>query len=249
MTKLVEIVNNEPLTTSLIIARELTRTHKSICNLIKQYRKDFDELGKIGEFQMSQRNGINSTYYYLNEQHLTFLIMMLRVKQNENDKVLNFKKLITKEFFNMRKWILEQQTQKANQEYLEVRKQSKIGRRQETDVIKEFVDYATNQGSKSAFRYYSNISTMENKAFFILKEKFKNVREILNITQLNKIIFADIIVRQALIEGMEKGMKYKDIFILAKERVLQAAATLPKEILPGIEFKQIEMGENQIENK
>ena len=52
------------------------------------------------------------------------------------------------------------------------------------------------------------ISKMENQAFFILKEKFKNVREILNITQLSKIIIADMIVRQAIIEGMEKEMFY-----------------------------------------
>ena len=233
MTDLVLLKNNEPLTTSLIVARELKRTHKSIANMIKLYRKDFEEMGIIGEFQMSQRNGNNAIFYHLNEQHLTFLIMMLRVKQNENDRVLDFKKRITKEFFSMRKWILEQKTQKQNQQYIETRNKSKIGRKQETDIIKTFIEYAKSQGSKSADKYYMIFSKMENSAFFILKEKFPNVRGVLNMGQLSKIIVADMIVKTAIIEGMEKGLLYKDIFQLAKKRVVDMADSLGvKEILP-----------------
>jgi phage regulator Rha-like protein len=242
MSNLVLLKNNQPLTTSLIVARELKRTHKSIGNLIKQYRKDFNELGnKVIEFEMSQKHGRPTIIYYLNEQHLTFLIMMLRVKQNENDKVLEFKKRITKEFFNMRKWILEQKTKKQNEEYIKTRGKSILGRKQETNIIKIFIEYAKNQGSKNADKYYMIISKMENSAFFILKEKFKNVREILNIQQLSKIIIADMIVKQAIIEGMEKEMFYKDIFQLAKKRVIEMSNSLGiKEVLPITEFKYLE---------
>lgn len=240
MSNLVTINNNEPLTTSLIIARELKRTHKSIMNLIKEYRKNFEEFGNVGEFEMSQRHGKNTKIFQLNEPQVMFLITMLRVKQNEFDKVLDFKVKITKEFFTMRKWILEQETKKQNQQYIETRNKSKIGRRQETDIIKIFIEYAKDQGSKSAEKYYMIFSKMENSAFFILKEKFKNVREILNITQLSKIIVADIIVRTAIIEGMKNKMFYKDIFQLAKERVMKMSNSLGlKEVLPNIEFKQL----------
>ena len=85
------------------------------------------------------------------------------------------------------------------------------------------------------------ISKMENSAFFILKEKFKNVREVLSITQLSKIIVADMIVKTAIIEGMEKEMYYKDIFQLAKKKVVEMANSVGiKEVLPSIDFKQIE---------
>lgn len=238
MPNLVTLKNNEPQTTSLIVSEQLNRTHKGIIRLIRDRENDFNEFGTL-RFENAKSKGRPTEFVYLNEQHLTFLIMMLRVKQSENDKVLQFKKKITKEFFKMRKWILEQKIQKANQEYIEMRKQSKIGRRLETDIIKQFVEYATKQGSKSANKYYMNISKMENKAFFIIKEKFKNVREILNITQLSKIMYADIVVRQALIEGMEKQMFYKDIYQLAKNKVIQASNSLPKEIIPGLKFTQI----------
>jgi len=90
------------------------------------------------------------------------------------------------------------------------------------------------------------ISKMENSAFFILQEKFKNVREILNIKQLSLIIVSDMIVRQAIIEGMDKEMFYKDIFQEAKKRVLEMANSLGfKEVLPNVEFKQISMLEEE----
>jgi len=232
MSKLVLLDNNEPLTTSLIVSEELKRTHKSITNLCKTYENSFKKFGTFRISNSKSKGGRPEKFYYLNEQQLTFLIMMLRVKKNENDKVLEFKEKITKEFHKMKKWILEQKTLKANEEYQKERKKSKIGRRKETDVIKTFIEYAKKQGSKSAEKYYISISTMENKAFFILKEKFKNVREILNITQLTKIMYADIVVRQALLEGMSKNMKYKEIYQLAKERVLMAASSIGMEEIP-----------------
>ena len=43
-----------------------------------------------------------------------------------------------------------------------------------------------------------------------------------------------------IIEGMDKEMFYKDIFQLAKKRVLSIANSLGfKDILPNVEFKQL----------
>ena len=159
-----------------------------------------------------------------------------------SDIVLDFKESLVKQFILQKKWILEQKTQKQNQQYIETRNQSKIGRKQETDIIKEFIEYAKKQGSKNADKYYMIISKMENAAFFILKEKFKNVTEILNIQQLSKIIVADMIVKQAIIEGMKKEIFYKDIFQEAKKKVVEMSNSLGfKEVIPNIEFKQIRM--------
>jgi phage regulator Rha-like protein len=240
MDNLVILKNNKPLTTSLIVARELKRLHKNITYIIEKYRKDFEEFGTIGDFENIQRNGKSTKIYYLNEEQLIFLITMLRPKKNENDLVLNVKKKMSKEFAMLRKWKLTQDMQKQNQEYIETRGKSKIGRKQQTDIIKDFIEYAKNQGSKSADKYYMIFSKMENAAFFILKDKFKNIREILNITQLSKIIVADMIVNKAINEGMKEGMFYKDIFKLAKERILDMSNNVgEKEIIPSIELKQI----------
>jgi hypothetical protein len=155
---------------------------------------------------------------------------------------------IADKFVEMERWILNQKTQKANEEYIATRGKSKLGRRQETDVIKQFVEYAVSQGSKHADKYYIHYSKMENNAFFILQDKFKNVREILDITQLSKIIIADLIVKQAIIEGMEKEMYYKDIYTLAKDRVVAMANSIGvREILPSsIKFTEIETTKEEL---
>ena len=72
----------------------------------------------------------------------------------------------------------------------------------ETDVIKQFIEYAVKQGSKSYKKNpslaYSNITKMENKSLFILENKVKNLRDILNCKQLDEIKQADEIVEKAL---------------------------------------------------
>src|SRR4030042_5234287 len=120
---------------------------------------DKNELKKLGilsfENQLkSGKRGQPKNIYYLNEEQYLFLIMNMRTKANEKDQVLKLKMKISKQFVSMRKWILDQKTQKANQEYIETRGKSKLGRRQETDIIKEFIEYAKSQGSTSADKYY-----------------------------------------------------------------------------------------------
>jgi hypothetical protein len=154
---------------------------------------------------------------------------------DNSDRVLDFKESLVKQFFQMRKWILEQKTIKENEAYKLQRSKGKVTRLQETDVIKQFIEYAKSQGSTNADRYYAIISKMENQAFFILKAKYPNVREILNMEQLAKIEFADLVVKNAIIKGMDKGIGYKDIYQLAKEGVIQASNALGcKDILSDI---------------
>ncbi len=244
MNNLLTIKKDEIYIATDILAKELDRQHKIIYNLVNIYKKEIEMLGAL-HFEnvpnTGEKGGGTKKIYYLNKKQYIFLITNMRTKADELTTVMKAKLEIADKFVDMEKWILDQKTQKANQEYIETRGKSKLGRKQETDVIKEFIEYAKSQGSKSADKYYMIFSKMENSAFFILKEKFKNVREILNITQLSKIIIADMIVKQAIIEGMDKQTPYKDIFQEAKKRVVDLANSLGfKDILPSIEFKELE---------
>lgn len=233
--KLITLKNKKLYVSTNIISKKCDVEHRSILSLIKTHKKDIEDFGKLLEDKEKIPKGRPLNIFLLNEEQFTFVITLM-----QNSKVtVKAKKLITKQFYQMKNWILENEIQKQNTEYLNVRKQSKLERKKETDIIDIFVEYAKKQGSKSADTYFCNITKMENSAFFIIKEEFKNVREILNITQLAKIMYADIVVRQALIEGMENKMHYKDIYQLAKKRVIKTAESLPKEIIPGLEFKQI----------
>jgi len=246
MNNLLNVKNETVYVSTKILAQELNREHRNIYRLVNTYKKELEMLGVL-RFEIAKHNDTNlekggapSKIYYLNEEQYIFLITNMRTKANEFDTVMKAKMEISKQFVQMKKWILEQKTQKQNQQYIETRNQSKIGRRQETDIIKMFIEYAKKQGSKSADKYYMIFSKMENAAFFMLKEKFKNVREILNIQQLSKIIIADMIVKQAIIEGMEKEIPYKEIFQEAKRKVIIMSNSIgAKEVIPNMEFKQI----------
>ena len=119
--------------------------------------------------------------------------------------------------------------------WVETRQNQKLTRKDETDTIKKFVEYAILQGSKSATRYYSLITQMENKALFIVKDKFPNLKDVLTPRQLMNSAVCNEIVINALEEGIEKEMFYKDIFQLAKQRVETFASVMPKTQVPMIE--------------
>ena len=89
--------NNEPLTTSQIVSEQLKRTHKSIMNLVNAHKKDFEEFGTLSFSKGKSTGGRPIEFVYLNEQQLTFLIMNMKALKKDGDRVLDFKKLITKE--------------------------------------------------------------------------------------------------------------------------------------------------------
>jgi hypothetical protein len=107
-----------------------------------------------------------------------------------------------------------------------MREDGKAPYMQKTEVIKVFVDYAIEQGSGSASRYYSNFAKMENKSLFECHQKFKNMREVLSIRQLFQVATADQIIEKALVDGMNDEMHYKEIYKLAKGRVIEYAALI-----------------------
>lgn len=105
--------------------------------------------------------------------------------------------------------------------------EGKQTRRELTDTIKDFVSYAKSQGSQSAEKYYMSITKMEYAALGMLEAKEKGFRDTLNISQVHTLAVAEHIAREAILQGMEEGMFYKDIYKFAKQAVERYAATLP----------------------
>lgn len=121
---------------------------------------------------------------------------------------------------------------KQSPEWKQVRAEGKGDRRIETDAIKEFIEYAKSQGSKSAEKYYVNLSRMENKALFLVEQKYPNLRERLGISQLRTIQMADRIVAKALEDGMNQSLHYKEIYKLAKGQVETFAGCIGQSPVP-----------------
>jgi len=234
MNKLVELNNNEPVTTTLIIADGMNVKHLALLQLVRKYEDRLKNKGTL-KFEILKSGGRPTTFYYLNEQQTAFLITLMR----NSKKVVDFKDKLNDEFYRMKKILSEVLIRQKSEAWLEQRELGKISTKEKTGIIKEFVEYATKQGSKSAIKYYTNISTMENKALFFLEQKFKNVRDVLTGQQLQIIATADIAVAQALKFGMENNMHYKDIYKLAKDRIIIMSEIIPKTTVPMTENKLI----------
>ena len=224
---LVQIKGKEPITSTLIVAEGMELKHRAIMVLVDKYKEKLETFGTFA-FEMRKSGGRPVRFAWLNEGQTVFLISLMR-----NSKiVVNFKQELTKEFFRQRKLIAHLLTQRQNKAWLEQREQGKLSRREETDTIKEFVDYCKARGSLSAERYYANISKMENKALFILEQKFPNIRDILSGQQLQIIASADVAVARALRYGMEQNMPYKEIYQLAKKRIMEFADIVGRTPIP-----------------
>ncbi len=95
------------------------------------------------------------------------------------------------------------------------RQLSKETRKAETDVIKQFVEYARAHKSSNADRYYSSLSTLANRAVEIKDRDFTEGEKLHNLHLVERVI------ARALTDGMNAGKDYHDIFKEAKRRVEQ----------------------------
>lgn len=97
------------------------------------------------------------------------------------------------------------------------RADGKMIRRVETDAIKEFIEYAKNNGSQSSERYYAIITKATNEILGIEAGK----RDELSAKQLEHLAMVERVIASALTQGVEKEMHYKDIYKLAASKAKQ----------------------------
>jgi phage regulator Rha-like protein len=244
--KMVELINNKPLTSTKVIEKYTDVKHQNILQLFRRHEKSIEKFGVImfetWKPKKGSKGGRPETFYYLNEYQFTFFIMLM----GNSEKVVQFKIDINKQFHQMRKWILEQKTMKANEAYKVTRNQAKIYRVAETEEIKKLVDYAKSNGSQSPEKYYILYSNLA-KAYFDIQIKLKqgqNFREMLDIGQLTKVMWADMIIKGTITKGIEAKIPYKDIYQLAKAEILKNVELIGgKEAIPV--FEQILLETNK----
>lgn len=171
--------------------------------------------------------GKKFTAYRMNKTAFSMIAMRFETKA-----AFKWQAIFAKAFVKMEKALAHIENQKANAEWLERRASGKLTRHEETDTVKIFVDYAKNQGSTKAETYYMNISKMQNKALFLIDQKFHNIRDLLDLHQLSTIEAADRIVVKALQDGMKRGLHYKEIYQIAKNNVETFAMLHGKSSVP-----------------
>jgi len=231
--ELIIIKNGTAKVSSTDLAIGFETTNKSILNLIRSHEKDLKIFGKVTFQKASTRSGQIQSICELNEPQTTLLLTYTRSNESTNE----FRVKLIKKFFEQRMIIEQLIMQQKDPNWMNVRKDGKAVYFQKTDIIKNFIGYAISQGSKSAKMYYTNFANMENKAMFIFEQKYPNMREVLTIKQLMQVATADDVIEKAIKEGMDKEMFYKDIFQLAKERIVRYVEIIGQSPILGLEKK------------
>ena len=210
----VEVFEDVPRAGTFLIAQGFNRKHEMVTKLIEKYRDDFEEFSTL-KVRKVKTKGRPAIEFWLTEEQFFLLGSYMR----NTDVVRLFKKRLIKEFFKLRRKLDTLQKYKLEPEYKRIRSASKIIRRDATDVMKEFCEYAKGQGSANADMYYNNITKMLNGMMFIVKGKFKNLREVMTTQQLMTVGTGEQIIMKGLEAGMKKDVHYKAIYQDIKARV------------------------------
>ena len=211
MQELVFVKKNKPFTDSMTIAEAVDLQHKSVARLINSKKKYLEAFGPVEFSDLKSLNSSNNyrgrptKVYDLNEEQATLLITFL----DNNEKVDIFKTELVKQFFLMKDVLQQKQTKL----WEESRGLGIEQRKAETDVIAEFIEYAKEQGSGHADKYYMHFSNLANKVCGIKNRNFATVFQLNNLTLVERAIM--ITIRN----GLLAEIPYKDIYQNCKKQV------------------------------
>lgn len=213
MNDLVMIKSDEVYTTSEIIAEGAEVNYRSVQRLIEKYENDLSEFGRV-RFQITpfETNGgiQNKKLYYLNEEQAALIITYLK----NTEVVRRFKKELVRQFFAMRKFIMERQSA----QWQTARQQSKLTRSAETDILQQLVEYAKRQGSRNADKLYMVYTKLVNRTLGIQN------RDTATVQQLNFLSLLENILLHVVEDGMRQELPYKQIYTLCKNHMNQFAS-------------------------
>lgn len=135
-------IDNEPFTTSDIIAECAELNYRSVQRRIEKHESALEEFGRV-RFEITPfetKGGLqNKKIYYLNEQQATLLVTFLK----NTPAVVEFKIELVRQFYAMREELFKRRT---------YRLELKPIRREMTDVIKEVDE------SKWAYKKYTDLA-------------------------------------------------------------------------------------------
>ena len=221
--ELVEYSKGDVFCDSSMVAKRFGIKHNKIIRTIERLEERLrgtDGTPKTEKFEKEYKGTIY-TAYRMDREFFSLLSMRF-----DNKKALEWQIKFNNAFYEMEKRILLEENNKTNDNYIEARKQSVIGRREETDVIEDFIEYAIKQGSKSAKWYYKHITNATYRALELMVHKKPAIRDTLNPYQIAELILAERLAKNSLKKYMDMGRNYKDIFECVKTDLIDFSKTI-----------------------
>jgi Rha family phage regulatory protein len=216
------LVTNELTTTSKIIADHFGKVHKEVMRSIDNLKCSDNFKGRnFTPCEFVNNKGVSYPGYKITRDGFSILVMGF-----QGEKAMTWKESFLKAFNAMEQVLLKQQ---KTVDWQAARLQGKAVRKNTTDTIREFVEYATEQGSKNARMYYANITNMEYKALDMLEQSKQvtgNFRDTLDLMQIGFLQVAENIASLAMKKGMDDAIDYHDIYTMAKQKVTEYALSV-----------------------
>jgi len=208
------------ITNSLDVAEKFGKRHDDVLKKVRNILADSDEFGVRNFAGGSYRDEQNQKRPMFEMTRSGFSILAMGFT---GKKALEWKILYEDAFSKMEKIIIS----KSQPRWIEDRKEGKLSRREETDAVSSFIEYAKSQGSTKGHFYYKHFTNATYKALFVMADQFPgSFRDLLNTKQLRRLAVAEDLVTEIIIEGMGRDLFYKDIFRVAKKRLEDYAASV-----------------------
>ena len=211
MNELVYLNNDEAVCSSLLVAEKFGKRHDKLLHEIERMYGDLIEkgCGRNGGakffFESAYENrGKQYPMYLMNRDGFSLLVMGFTGK-----KALEWK-LQYINAFNSMEAILREKTTEA---WIETRKQGKLTRKAETDVIKNLVEYAKEQGSEHSDMLYMTYTKLANRMAGVKK------RDEATVSQLNNLSLMENIILNCIQNGIILEKNYKVIYQDCKRRL------------------------------
>jgi len=227
MKELVLVKGQEVYCDSQIVSDKFGKRHSNVIRKIEQTIKDYSQIKGLKnetlKFIKTEGNYRNQKYemYLMDKKAFTILAMGFTGKE-----ALLWKCRFADAFFEMEKIISRTEYNKSNFEFQQARTMAIENRKEETDTIKQFVEYATKQGSQNAKYYYKHITSSAYKHLHLIQHKQPKLRETMDFMQVNQLILAEKLIKESLEYHMQNGEHYKTIFVLINQELEKFAESL-----------------------
>lgn len=205
MDELVYLERDEAVCSSLDVSRSFGKRHDNVLRTIggllenEETQKMFKKINYV-----DSQNKQQYPMYLMNRDGFSLLVMGFNGK-----KALDWKLKYINAFNQMEKIIRERQSQS----WIESRSVGKLSRKAETDVLKQLVEYAKQQGSEHADMLYMTYSKLANKTAGVTDRETATTKQLMNLSLVENIIL------NMVQDGIQQELPYKEIYRNVKDRL------------------------------
>jgi Rha family phage regulatory protein len=217
MTDLVTVHKGQVYCDSQRVAEKFDYRHPHVVKVIK---KLVAELSTIKGDEVSTLKFIETEREYRGQKFTVYLMdrraFSLLAMRFTGAKALEWQVKFNDAFYLMEHQLLLEPSNKNNAAWVTQREQGKIARKEATDTVSEFVEYAKAQGSSNAQFYYKHITVACYRCLQLIESEKPKLRDTLGIMELNQLMLAEHVAERSIRKHMANGEHYKAVFTLVK---------------------------------